>query len=93
MKIFKKASYIGRKILGSQQDAQPPLKAILSWYKSIIEHFKSHMDLLKATCGPLLELVHRTFTDQTLTTTDVNTLSTEIIETLSTAFESKEFFI
>lgn len=93
-KIFKKSSYIGRKIIGSSQEVQQPVKAILTWYKETIDRLKStNIPLLKEVCGPMLELVFRTYTDQTLKDTEVYNLSTEIVDTLSSAFEEKEFFI
>jgi len=62
-KIFKKGSYVGRKILGSNLQTEVPLKALLTWYKSIVMAFKENEGLLKPVTGPMLEIVYRTYTD------------------------------
>ena len=97
-KIFKKASYIGRKALG-KQDSNPEgresvLKSMMQLYISIIAHFKAdHMDFLKESCSPMLELVHRLYTDETFNQSEVRDFASEIIDTLSTSFDEKSFFI
>ena len=97
-KVFKKASYIGRKCLGKQdsnsEGREAVLKVMMQLYKAMINHFKStNMDYLKESCSPMLELVHRLYTDETFAQTEVKDLASEIIDILSTSFEEKSFFI
>jgi len=64
VKVFKKASYIGRKILGDKSE-QTQLKheAILQLYKTVLPHLQS-TDNLEACAPAMLELVYRTYTDE-----------------------------
>lgn len=41
----------------------------------------------------MLELVHRLYTDETFAQSEVKDLASEIIDTLSTSFAEKSFFI
>jgi hypothetical protein len=97
-KIFKKASYIGRKVLGNcnnkfAEGARVSLQAILELYKENVTIFKDDMPYLKSTCGPILELVYRTYTDDSLKISEIKDISSELIDTLSTSFDDKAFFI
>lgn len=66
----------------------------MQFYMACITFFKEeHMELLKATCGPMLELVHRLYTDDSLSGLEVKDVAAEIIDTLSHAFDEKSFFI
>jgi len=63
-------------------------------YLVCIAHFKAeHMDYLKESCSAILELTHRLSTDETFALSAVKDGASEIIYTLSGAFEEKSFFI
>jgi hypothetical protein len=67
---------------------------MMGLYLAIIAHFKvDNMEFLKESCSPMLELVHRLYTDETFNQSEVKDLASEIIDTLSTSFEEKSFFI
>jgi len=66
-RIFKKGSYVGRKILGATNlPTEIPLKALLTWYKNVVMEFKDNEGNLKPVTGPMLEIVYRTYTDTSL---------------------------
>jgi hypothetical protein len=67
---------------------------MMQLYQAMITHFKAdNMDYLKESCSPMLELVHRLYTDETFAQTHVKDVASEIIDTLSVSFADKSFFI
>jgi len=91
VKVFKKASYIGRRILGDKTD-QTQLKhdVILKFYQSVMPYLVE-LERLDECCPAMLELVYRTYTDEQLASS-VKDLSTVLVDEMSNAL-SKEVFI
>lgn len=69
-KLFKKASYIGRRVMLDIKSSQDRLEAILKFFKLSLQLAKTldsdneENPLTKECCGPILELVYRTSTDE-----------------------------
>lgn len=62
-KVFKKASYIGRRILGGKSDSTDvKLTSIVLFYTQAVPYLVEVASLHEC-CGPMLELVYRTYTD------------------------------
>ena len=93
-KIFSKASYIGRKTLGTKTESTGiKLRALVSFYTAMISVMVQDESkaLLKACIGPMLKFVYRTYTDEQVDP-EVKALSTQIVDTFSENLE-KHFFI
>jgi len=66
-KIFSKASFIGRKVLGTKTESTATkLVALLQYYSAILSLLlqQNKLDELKAFTNPILKFVYRTYTDE-----------------------------
>ena len=77
-KLFSKASFIGRKLIGSKTESTSiKLVALLQYYSAILTLLLQQEDQsdLKECVSPMLKLVYRTYTDEQLGS-EVRDLST-----------------
>ena len=70
-KTYKKASYIGRKIMGEKTESTGyKLHAIVQFYTVSVKLFEAQCEgkvdneLIRICIGPILELIYRTYTDE-----------------------------
>lgn len=77
-KLFKKASFVGRRILGDKSE-QTKLKhcVLLKLFKVYSDEAKQ--DQLTAVVPMMLELVYRTYSDESLSA-EVRDLSQELVD-------------
>lgn len=88
-KLFKKASFVGRRILGDKSD-QTKLKhcVLLKLYKAYSE--EAPREELTAVVPMMLELVYRTYTDETLSA-EVRDLSQELVDSWANLMDKESF--
>lgn len=82
-KLFRKISFIGRKMMFDIKTSKDRLETILVFYSKAVELFvsKDATAVLSAICGPVLELVYRTYTDdQYERGTPIKDMSIELVE-------------
>ena len=101
MKAYKKASFIGRKIMGqAAENAETKLQAIIQFFAVSVNLFASQPgrdpdsidnDYMRHCIGPILELVYRTYSDEQIPQ-PIKDISTELVDQLSNGLE-KNFFI
>ena len=69
-KLFRKTSFIGRRVMLDIKTSKDRLEAILKFFKLALQLVKTldpteeDSQLMKDSCGPILELVYRTSTDE-----------------------------
>jgi len=84
-KLFRKISYIGRKAMLDIRTSQDCLETILQFFNASfsLKVGESGTDFMKLVCGPVLELVYRTYTDEQYAKgTIIKDVSLEIVELL-----------
>lgn len=68
-KYFKKASFIGRKIMLNINKAKERIEQLLQFFLVVIHLFEETKEakdneFTREVAGPMLELVYRTYTDE-----------------------------
>tara|TARA_B110000285_G_C14840801_1_gene475247 strand:- start:5 stop:256 length:252 start_codon:yes stop_codon:yes gene_type:complete len=83
--LYRKISYIGRKAMLDIRTSKDCLETILQFFNASfsLKVDESGADFMKLVCGPVLELVYRTYTDEQYAKgTIIKDVSLEIVELL-----------
>jgi hypothetical protein len=92
-KLFSKASFVGRKTLGSSNESTTiKLRAVVQYFSAMLSimvaaNLSSH---IKASMSPMLKLVYRTYSDEQVDS-EVKDLSTQIVDTFSAHLDKDDF--
>jgi hypothetical protein len=79
---MRKASFIGRKVMLDRKTAEDRLKTILQYFQIGLQLISDHA-ITSVICGPILDLVYRTTTDDQYHATTIREISQDIEDFLS----------